>query len=745
MRADLAREEQTVHVLLLNWNGWRDTIECLESVLRLEWPELRVIVCDNGSTDGSEARIAEWARGALDAPVSTHPALAALVTPPVRKPIPMVRYDRAAAERGGDPAADARLVLIQNGANLGFAAGNNVALRYLLARGARGYVWVLNNDTVVAPDALAALVAAARDDASIGAVGSTYLDYREPQQVVERAGGRLSRWTGWTRPAVDAEAAERLDFVKGASVLVPMEVLARVGPMDERYFLYSEDVDWSIAMRARGFRLAYAAASRVWHKEGAASGHRSPVHDRHSVKSALTLVAKHDPLRLPAAALYSAVRCAAPKVVRGEWARLGAVAHAWRDFARDSLGERRTSLGSPLRGRLLVRNPVWNAWLRASEAALAVVRDRPAPSPPPVPRRLLVVVGGHLGDAVIATSVLPLLARAFPRAELGVLVGSWARVAVEGHPAVAHVHVADHWKLARGDETLAEKIAAWQRTSARAVDELRETGYDTAVDLSAYYPNMAAVLERAEIPVRIGWTSGGHAPRYTHSLAWTGGARHTAEQHADLLRAHWPEAIGRAEAAAPLAYALPTRDATVDARVHARFRSLRVEPGEYVVVHVGAGDPRKGWPSDRWRAAVRTLAAEGERLVLTGSGARDDALVREVADGVAGATSLVDRLSWSELRAVVAAARAVLSVDTVVAHLAAAEGVPCVVVRAAMSDERHWRPLGRAVTVVTSPVSGAPCFRSRGCASMACIRDVTADMVLDAARATLAQGRESRG
>ena len=103
MRADLAREEQTVHVLLLNWNGWRDTIECLESVLRLEWPELRVIVCDNGSTDGSEARIAEWARGALDAPVPTHPALAALVTPPVRKPIPMVRYDRAAAERGGDP------------------------------------------------------------------------------------------------------------------------------------------------------------------------------------------------------------------------------------------------------------------------------------------------------------------------------------------------------------------------------------------------------------------------------------------------------------------------------------------------------------------------------------------------------------------------------------------------------------------------------------------------------------------
>src|SRR5215216_1455804 len=101
-----------VHILLLNFNGWRDTLECLESVLRLDYPDFRVIVCDNGSSDGSVDRITAWAEGSEPAPKSDIPSLARLVDPPIGKPVPYVSYTRAEAERGGRGNAaddDARL------------------------------------------------------------------------------------------------------------------------------------------------------------------------------------------------------------------------------------------------------------------------------------------------------------------------------------------------------------------------------------------------------------------------------------------------------------------------------------------------------------------------------------------------------------------------------------------------------------------------------------------------------------
>lgn len=324
-----------VHVLLLNWNGWRDTIECLESVLRLDWPSVRVVVCDNGSSDDSIDRLVAWADGTVAGPDPAHPQLRALVRPPVAKPIPYLRLTRAASESAEVAAASAPLTIIDVGSNLGFAGGNNVGLRYLARTGAEGYVWVLNNDTVVAPDALRALVGVAREHPDIGVVGSTLLDYQMPERVLEAGGGSLSRWHGWTVPRSATIDAVPLEFVKGASMLVSLGTVRRVGLMDERFFLYSEDVDWCLAMRARGLRLAHAEGSRVWHKEGASSGHRSPVHDYHSVKGALMLVHKHDRRRVPVALLYSAFRCALPKLLRGDWRRLQAVLRGWRDFVRD--------------------------------------------------------------------------------------------------------------------------------------------------------------------------------------------------------------------------------------------------------------------------------------------------------------------------------------------------------------------------------------------------------------------------
>lgn len=124
-----------VYVIILNWNGWEDTIECLESVFRNIYPSYTVIVCDNGSHDGSLERIKLWAEGKLDVLVPSHNPLRPLSYPPVIKPIPYIEYYREDAEKGGINDGKIPLVLIQTGGNLGFAGGNNVGLRYILARG----------------------------------------------------------------------------------------------------------------------------------------------------------------------------------------------------------------------------------------------------------------------------------------------------------------------------------------------------------------------------------------------------------------------------------------------------------------------------------------------------------------------------------------------------------------------------------------------------------------------------------
>ncbi len=272
----------SVCILLLNWNGWQDTIECLESVFRTTYSNYCVVVCDNGSTDDSMRRLKQWAEGTLCAWTSPAHPLHSHSFPPIAKPLSYREYSRSEAESGGAHSdADAQLVFIQTGANLGFAGGNNVGLRYALARNEIEYVWLLNNDTVVAPDALSHLVEKVTADSTIGMCGSTLLFYHRPDVVQALGGATYNPWIGTAKHIGEqtvfsppCAAVPHLDYVVGASMLVSKPFLRRVGLMNEAYFLYFEEIDW--ASRAKGiFKLGYAPESVVYHKQGATTGSRS--------------------------------------------------------------------------------------------------------------------------------------------------------------------------------------------------------------------------------------------------------------------------------------------------------------------------------------------------------------------------------------------------------------------------------------------------------------------------------------
>ncbi|MBK7674441.1 MAG: glycosyltransferase family 2 protein [Candidatus Accumulibacter sp.] len=271
----------SVSIVLLNWNRWHYTLACLESLFRLDYPNYNVIVCDNNSSDGSMLRLREWAAGRQPAPLPSVTELQPLVEPMVVKPIAVRELSRSEAESSErHPAVP--LTLIQTGANLGFAGGCNVGVRYALTQG-MDYVWLLNNDTLATPDSLQSMVDYVQSHPDIGMCGSTLLSLHHPSHVLALGGGRLRPSTGTTRhlgegchwplSAQDAGslAMQQMDYVVGASMLVSHSLLETVGLMDEGYFLYYEEIDWATRLPPR-IRLGYAPLSVIYHREGGTTG-----------------------------------------------------------------------------------------------------------------------------------------------------------------------------------------------------------------------------------------------------------------------------------------------------------------------------------------------------------------------------------------------------------------------------------------------------------------------------------------
>lgn len=311
-----------VFVVVLNWNAWADTLECLESLLRLDYPDLAIVLCDNGSTDGSLDRFQAWARGDLCV-LPASPAHRQHSVPPAPRP------DWHLIRPGGDAPAR-KLTLIDNGANTGFAAGNNTGLRYALDQGA-DLVWLLNADTVVTPSALTELVdrLEARPDA--GLCGSLLCYYAAPD-IIQEAGGcayhpllGLARRLAPDRPVGaphDWRALEsRLGYVSAASTLATRAFLTQVGLLSEDYFLYAEEIDWATRGKGR-FGLALAERSLVYHKKGLSTGSkthgegRSPGSAYYLWRARKRFTRKFHPLGLPGLAAFGLVS-AGIETVRG--------------------------------------------------------------------------------------------------------------------------------------------------------------------------------------------------------------------------------------------------------------------------------------------------------------------------------------------------------------------------------------------------------------------------------------------
>ncbi|WP_165498362.1 glycosyltransferase family 2 protein [Siculibacillus lacustris] len=245
--------------------------------MRLDTPtsEFRVIVSDNDSAPGSIEHIVGWCEDRVEVDRSGS-AWSGL--PKERRH----RHDHRVIDLGAPGSfADAPLVtILRNGANLGFAGGNNTAIRLALTDPTVEAVWLLNNDTICRPDALDRLSERMRAEPDLGMLGSTLVYYDDPTKVQglggwfdgrKGMGDHIGKFTDLdalpSREAVEHE----MTYVIGASMLVSRRFLEEVGLMEESYFLYFEETDWSERNAGR-FRIGWEPASIVWHKEGGSIG-----------------------------------------------------------------------------------------------------------------------------------------------------------------------------------------------------------------------------------------------------------------------------------------------------------------------------------------------------------------------------------------------------------------------------------------------------------------------------------------
>lgn len=244
-----------VYIILVNYNGYSDTIECINSIKRMSYTDYKIVVVDNGST--------------------------------VAYPIIMENIEE-----------DDNIVILKSKINLGFSGGNNLGIKYALDNDA-DYILLLNNDTVVTKDFLKAMLQVTIENNNEVVTTSKIL-YHSKQNVIWYDGGTFNYKTGRTTHKninklneENKTKPENVSFISGCCMLFPSKVIQKIGNMSEKYFLYCEDIDLSCRIIQNGYKMIYVPSSIIYHKVGASSGRVDGMETYYTVRNKFYIVSSY--------------------------------------------------------------------------------------------------------------------------------------------------------------------------------------------------------------------------------------------------------------------------------------------------------------------------------------------------------------------------------------------------------------------------------------------------------------------
>ena len=740
---------KSVAVVIVSWNGRDHLRPCLHALATQTYPNLKVVVVDNASTDGS-------------------PEL-------VRNEFPQVQ-------------------VIQSSKNLGFAAANNLAIRATNTP----FVATLNNDTVVDPTWLQALVETAESGPGVGSVASRMVFAHAPEVMnssgiaIDPVGIAWDRWGGYPA-SMATEPGEVFGACAGAA-LYRREMLDDVGLFSERFFAYLEDVDLSWRARLRRWRCLYAPDALVRHAHSGTLGEGSPRKRYLLARNKIWMIARCAPAedlreRLPhivvydlGAAAFGVMRQHDFASVQGRLAGLaGLPAVLWE---RGEIQGRRTARIDEIRRWYAPLDAPWDVprrywhlsgrWptmpaaasqsghhaLNTSNAtpisrgskrspkqafrsvglalsgrllparADAASRDRQV-----YPPRVVVLRPDHLGDVLLSRPSFALLRESLGSGAVTVVAGPWGTPSLQG----LGVRVATFPYPGFGRANAPNPFAPYRDLLALAT-RLRRERFDAALILRPdhWWGAFAAAL--AGIPVRVGHDYPETHPFLTRALAGRL-PEHAAEGAMRAARAVLEELGIQPAAQSEVVTFTPSKQAEEEADTVLRHVLRR--PSEFVVVHPGAGAPLKSWPGSRWASLTQALLEAGP-VVLTG-GPAERALLTDIQALVRPSVPVLTDLSWDTLAAVYRRAQLVVGQDSGPLHLASAVGAPTVRWYGP-TDPRVFGPAGEpsANRALASTLPCAPCGNliAPPCGYRQhppCLAQISIDAVMQAASSLLPQ------
>ncbi len=272
----MLNDQPHITIIILNWNGAKDTIECLETVLKSDYQKFNIIIIDNKSEDDSITRIQLWAQGNYR---EIFTRFTELVLPPVERPIhvSILKMEDTShlhgfiQERLPHPPSVRSILLVENHQNSGFAGGNNLGMEIGGFLFKSKYYYILNNDTVIMKDAISTLVNELEKNNKIGAATSAIYRYNNPREIAN-LGGKITSYGNrkyYTKPTT--ERMKRITFVTGCALMVRRNIIEDMGLLSERFFFGEEDFDFSWRMKKKKIPMVCITSSKVYHKKGISS------------------------------------------------------------------------------------------------------------------------------------------------------------------------------------------------------------------------------------------------------------------------------------------------------------------------------------------------------------------------------------------------------------------------------------------------------------------------------------------
>lgn len=283
------KTDPNVVIVILNWNGWQDTIQCLKSLYKINYSNYTVMVLDNNSEDESLEKIKDYAgrMGRFQDPdVKSSSSKSNFLNEHIK--FDVFNYNGEFHSNKLNPAEienfhlnhmQNNLILIENDKNYGFAQGNNIGMEFALKYLSSDYILLLNNDTVVDENFLTELVNEAEKNDQFGFLGPKTYFYQDKNKIQAAGGANIDFIHGESvRVGYDLEDDGRvfcdnqeIDYIMGSCILVRKKVIEKIGFLDATYFTYWEDADWCFRGRESGYKSFYVAKSKIWHKEGTSS------------------------------------------------------------------------------------------------------------------------------------------------------------------------------------------------------------------------------------------------------------------------------------------------------------------------------------------------------------------------------------------------------------------------------------------------------------------------------------------